>query len=556
MVPFVLLLIPFIAEGIGLRIPRQTILLAYFFIPSILLILHILKNRTITLPSRATFLAVLSLIGANIAFFFFSLDKQTSFEHFLYFLSLFLIFIYSYNHREEAQGNLFLFIGILSTLFTLYSRLVPLFVTYRVQALIPFAEKQLVFPTYMPHNHLGDFLGMLLVLLAVRHRGENAFLLLLAFMGGFVFFIASASRSAYLAFFFVLILYLIRSYRTISRRYLYIGAASLGIIMVVSFLTLLPYAVPSSPVTKVMSNVGKYISFAPRGFLSNRDIYYRQALSSIRERPLGIGAGNFRLASYKYSTDNEVSDSAHSLFLEQAAENGIPFAIILILLTVVFIVSALKSPSPAGFIFIYLILNFQTDYTYQIYLFPVLAVIAAAASYREKNELVLPSVSFLGASLLLPLIAVSIIVSSYFVTLGNYDAALSFYPLNKEAYIWLIMKTKGDDEIVRKGLSVAPYDQGILYVAAATYYKNGQKQKALPLYEAAYGTNHLLNFRMASQLYLLKKELRSKKEAFDYLYSLFSTYNHMNTSDAFVKEIAAFCARIGKEECKRAGWDK
>ena len=65
----------------------------------------------------------------------------------------------------------------------------------------------------------------------------------------------------------------------------------------------------------------------------------------MKEYPLfGIGAGNFLKASLKYNVGNNISDSAHNIFLEVATEQGIPAALLLLAIALLVLSSILNHP--------------------------------------------------------------------------------------------------------------------------------------------------------------------------------------------------------------------
>ena len=152
---FLFFLIPMILEGIGIKVLHQFFLLYYFAVPTFLYFYLFTKSHPLHLPPRLTLLSFLFFLLGEVSLFF-SYDKQTSFEYFLFTLSLFLIFIFFYNFKKTGEQFVYLFICLLGLFFIGYS-LFPLFP--------PHLEKQVVLASYASHNHLGDFLGLLLILL-------------------------------------------------------------------------------------------------------------------------------------------------------------------------------------------------------------------------------------------------------------------------------------------------------------------------------------------------------------------------------------------------------
>ena len=540
---FLSFLIPLILEGIGIKIYHQFFLFYYLAVPTFLYFYLFTKSHPLHLPPRLTFLIVLLFIFGAISIFF-SYDKQTSFEYFLFSVSLFLIFLFFYNAKKMGERFVYLSICLLGLFFIGYS-LFPLFP--------PHLEKQVVFASYTSHNHLGDYLGLLLIFLLTFHVKKHPLLLLASFFSIFFFFIFSFSRSAYLAFTLTAILFFIQHIRTIHRPYVYVGAISLGIILIFTTLVSSQNITSVSPLFILQQYSKKIALLSPRDLFSGRDMFTTQALQSIKENSyFGIGAGNFIKASLKYNVNNNISDSAHNIFLEVATEQGIPAGIVLLIMSVLILSSIFNRPSSTGYLFFYLLINFQTDYTYQIYLFLILATIIAATLYKEE-EMMLPLWLYGSINVFLLGSLVLIVTSALFLKQNNPLMALSWYPLNRQAYIEAIKQNNDGNApiLIKKGLSVAPYDTGIILAGSEYYLNNGEKEKALSLYEKAYDANHLISFSIMKQIYLLKKELRLPKEAEMFLKEIMQSFQQIFITESFKKELNDFCLKEQQKWCIR-----
>ena len=539
---FLFFLIPMILEGIGIKVLHQFFLLYYFAVPTFLYFYLFTKSHPLHLPPRLTLLSFLFFLLGEVSLFF-SYDKQTSFEYFLFTLSLFLIFIFFYNFKKTGEQFVYLFICLLGLFFIGYS-LFPLFP--------PHLEKQVVLASYASHNHLGDFLGLLLILLLTFRNKKHPFLLLAAFFSIFFFFIFSFSRSAFMAFLVTAGLFFIQKYRTIRRTYLYMGAISLGIVLIVFSLVSSQNISQTSPLFYLQKYVSKTMVLYPRDFLSGRNEFAKQALQSIKENPFfGIGAGNFIKTSLKYNTNNNISDSAHNIFLEVATEQGIPAALLLLVIVLLILSSIFNHPLSIFYFFLYLLINFQTDYTYQIYLFLILATIIAATMYKEEKEIRFPLWLYGGVNIILLGSLVLMITSALLLKQNNPVAALSWYPLNRQAYIEAIKQNSDENAptLINKGLSVAPYDTGIILAASEYYLSKEEKEKALALYEKAYQANHLIAFSIMKQIYFLKKELHSPKEAETFLKEIILSFQKIYVTESFKKELNDFCKLAEEKRC-------
>lgn len=551
---FLFFLVPFALEGIGIKTYHHYFILYYLAVPTFLYFFIFLRSYPLRLPPRLTFLSII-FFALGFVSLFSSHDKQTSFEYFLFSVSLFLIFIFFYNFKKIGEQFVYLSICLLGLFFIGYS-LFPLFP--------PYLEKQVVLASYASHNHLGDFLGLFLVLLLSYHKRTEQrslfpTLFITSFLCIFWFFIFSFSRSAYLALLVTAGLFFIQKYKTIRRSYLYVGAVSLGIILI--FITLISSQniTSTSPLFNLQQYLSKTVTLNPRDLLSGRDEFAKQALQSIKEHPFfGIGTGNFLKASLKYSVSNNISDSAHNIFLEITTEQGIPAALLLLII-VLLILSSIFNHPPAyrqagpsiAYLFLYLLINFQTDYTYQIYLFLILATIIAATSYKEKDEMAFPLLLYGGINVFLLGSLVLIVTSALLLKQNNPVQALSLYPLNRAAYIGAIKQSNDGNAamLIEKGLAIAPYDTGIILTASEYYLSKGEKEKAFFLYQKAYSANHLIAFPIMKQIYFLKKELLSPKEAEMFLNEITRSFRQIYVTESFKKELNDFCIEVRGKLC-------
>lgn len=550
---FLLLSPPLLLEGIGMKIPREYFLLYYLFIP-FLFIPFTLHQSALRIPPLFFICTLLYICAVNIASFFFSLDKQVSIYSFFFYCSLILIFIFFYNHQKQTRRFLPYIILFFNVLFIAYSLCIPYFQSHNLKILMPFMEKQVVFPTYSPHNHLGDFLGLGLVVLLIKSISTNRFMLWTGFFILFIFFILSFSRSSYVAFGVVFILFLFFERKKIGRSYLLLGSIVLSVLLIILAISSSRLSKTTSSLDTLSTTVNTVVQIIPRDLISQRNVFAQQALFSAQKYPFGIGAGNFVLASLRYNWRNDISDSAHNIFLEQLAENGIPATIFIIMLATLLVVNALRFPSLPGYLFLYLLVNFQTDYTYQIYIFSIFATILTASFYYEKKEIHISVTGYVLPTLLLSFIATQILLSNYLTQQNRFQEALTINPLNKLAYIGALQQSKYNEPLIKQALSIAPYDIGITLAAINQYMKNGQKMNALELYERAFDANHLLNFGVVKELYFLKREVRGTAIAQAFLKRIIFIYKRGSISEEFRKEINAFCKKVGIKECKKAGW--
>jgi len=551
----IFLLIPSLAEGLGLGVDRRISLLYFSTIASFLYIYLLFLPKPIKMPLKAGILYLLFLFFSIVSALFFSLDKQVSFELFLLYYSSFLFFIFFYNQKKVISHFIYYLPVVLGTCFSLYSYILPFFKQNGFNFLLPIGEKQFIFAWYGGHNHLGDYLGLLIiVLLSYCFKKKWVFFFVSIF---FYILIVSFSRSAYMALFFVGTFMLFQERKRLSSLFLFI------FLLISSFILFMTYLVsmqqPStSPFYQVQSYINSSLHFSPRDLISGRDLYMKQAILSIQKNPLfGIGGGNFIIASQNNIINNNYSDSAHNVFLELATEQGILATACFLLFSILITKRVFQSPSISGFLFLYLLLNFQTDYIYQIYSIFLFWIILSSVAYSEKEEISIPT-TVVGLSYLLPLVVLTCIMTSgLLVKMHRYEGAIGWYSLNKAAYNNSIKEAgKKSPEFIKKMRQLAPYDRNFIIIAADYLIRQGSKKEALRYYESVYETNHLCSFYFIKKIYMLKKELQSQYDADFFLRNVVLEYNQIFASNSLNEEFIVFCKEAKIQQCPKIGWNR
>lgn len=549
---YLIFLVPAVGEGIGVRIDHRFFLFWYLAIPTVLYFFFLKKKERFHLPIKMTLIFLLFLNFSAVSTFFFSLDKQVSFENFLFYCSLFLICIFFYNNKHLGEKFIRISIPLLSIIFIAYSVSIPFLKKIGTPFFIPAFEKQTVMPIFSSHNQLGDFLGLGLIMFFISLIKKNNPILMAALIIFFYFFIFSFSRSAYVSIFIVLVIFLIQS--RIKRQPLYF----LGLIIVT--LSLFSFFIISSsnfssnsPFFGIQQYIKNTKGLVTRNLISGHSILISQAFKSIKEYPyFGIGNGNFLLASWKYNNANDTSDSSHNLILDIGVEQGIPAALVLLIIIAFLLIQALKKKSVESYLFIYLLLNFQTNYAYQIYLFLILSVIFAGIIYEEDASFEF-SPLFFGSATTVLIVSLFAIVSSFLFLKSGYPLlAIHVYPLNKKAYVEVIGSNKNlsfVEKAIHEANSIAPYDLPIIVSSANYYLETSQKRKALRLYEKAYEANHLVNFSISKQIYFLKRQLDSRQEADLFLTDVIKDLKKTYLPEYFREDFNTFCRQAETPIC-------
>jgi len=556
------LLIPIAAEGLGFWHIHSYILFYFIALPWFLYFVLSLAKKPFQIPIRISIAYILFLISSKATSLFFSLDKQSSFELTLFYGSVYLFFLLAYNNREQVTKHMGTILMILGVVFSSWSIALSI-LKNRVPALVPLQEYQFVFPFSFTHNHLGDFIGLAMLVLVVTYLHSRRRQLLITLGVFFPFLLFSYSRSGYVSVLITTIVALCAFGKQNLKLKLLLAAAMLAITS--AFFLLVSYT------GQGQSSYGRFlelIRLSPRNIAKTRLEYLRQGMTSFSIHPwLGIGPGNFSLASKHAMTNSqEVTSSAHNIFLEVLVGNGIlgllPFVAIILLLIWK---GTQKTHSLPFFVFLYLLINFQTDYTYQIYGFLVLFAVAAGAFYEEADNV--RGLFIYGALSCVLFIAAAVIVASNVCLLyGRTMESIRLYPLNKAAY-WKatdIAAPAGEGTypasyplLLREYEQIAPSDPYFLIRSVEYYRAAGKRKRALVYYRRMYEANRFIPLPYIEQLYVLTRDTESTGAANLFLNGVINTYVHMpryTINERFRSEFVDMCTRLNLYSCSRLGW--
>ncbi|MBI5123624.1 O-antigen ligase family protein [Candidatus Roizmanbacteria bacterium] len=544
----VFILTPLIIEGLGVFSQRTYLGYYYLILPLCLFIFSLIKKKPIRFPTIASIFFILFLIFSLISSLNFSVDKQISFEWWLFYLANFLVFIFFYNFKSEAERLIKLVIVMATVIFVAGFLLKVLFPNFFLIKNLPVREFNLFFSFYTyAHNHLGDFLGLSLILIFAGLIKNIKRVYLASFFALVILFLYSFSRSAYLSLSLVISIFILQ-FR--DRRVVIFFSTVLFFVIAFFFLISSPY--------------GKLFHLPQKQFFNNRENYWQQGIQAIKEKPIfGFGMGNFGYASQKYRSNYYTStQTAHNFLLENFVENGLLATLPLIIFLTLLLLSAWRRQSVFSLLFFYLFFIFQTDYIYGMYSVMVLFMILAAIVYEEKNEVDHTAV-FGIITLFLYFALQMIVISHIFIKNNRLELAVQLYPLNKLAYPSLIQKKakEGDSTgaiiIANQYKTIAPDDEDIVRTFAETYLTLGDKKKALLYFEKMYTNNHLLGLSIVEKIYLLKKEIATDQQAEAFIQQAFLDFNnapYWYKTQALKEQIKTFCKKYKKDFCGKISW--
>lgn len=414
----------FLFEGLGL--PRGHDVSYYLILacPFFFFFLSYLQKKTLIIPKKITFLFLLFLLFSTISTIF-SVNLQRSFEYLLYYFAVFLTFIFVYNYKKELLKPTIILIFVLAFIFTGYSLIIQYVkLPDNLTFLIPTRSYQYVYPYFKTHNTLGPFL---LIPLTLSLTTFFPFFLLFLLP-----FLLSYSRSSYLALGLTLLVFALT--KTGLKWKIFAGLI-VGLCVVLFFATV-GYKKPIPVISEINNLLAKNFHLNNKEFLSSRDIYFKSALLSIKEKPLfGLGPYNFLYATEKYANKYSLAETADNIFLEVFSENGILAGIIFFIIISLLLLRVRNSI--LFFTFLVMLILFQTDSSQRYYSYLLLFFCLGGLIYEEKINLKINSGFFFLIATVLLLFSQLMISSKIFYLKGNYQLAFYSYPLDSGALLTL-----------------------------------------------------------------------------------------------------------------------
>ncbi len=309
--------------------------------PVILFFVYKNRLKQIHVPKSGLFylaFIILSIISSSRA-----IDSEIAFNNIFVYISGLLIIIFSFNLKEQLKKNLFKFIIISSVIFLL---IYLINISFKLHL---FNNSASLLYQY-DHIQLGNLLVLPFIILFPNFLSWIFF----------IFVLFSYSRTAYLAL-------IIGIFASINNNFL-------KILIVLITLTFLFVTTKNYLFTK---------NKKPFGF---RNIYFNYAISSIKESPLfGVGPGNFYYAASKRLTNyNQNTTTAHNIFLDILAENGVLAALFFMLFVYLFIKKAKKDIFFWLFISLTVIFLFDFSYRFNSFLFLWLLLSVMISNKKES----------------------------------------------------------------------------------------------------------------------------------------------------------------------------
>ncbi len=401
--------------------------------------------------------------------------------------------------------------------------------------LMPKTGYNLVFPSYALHNHLGDFLALPIICLIYQtSAAKRAWLNYgwLAIFGLLVFY--SYSRSSYTALSISVLFFLYRFRQKIKPSVIFVGLVLIASAVLFLLIT-----------TKETGFQQPWLNAVENKQLFNgRDQYWQVSVSTLKDHPwFGIGLGNFVYAMGRYSNIAfNWTESSLNLFLTIISETGV-LAFITFMALLIWIIKNNRFGLPF-FLFLALLVNFQTDYTYKITTMWLLFWLIMGLSVNNKNDLVKikPDQTML-PGLLTILVLLQLTLSGIFFDLKKPFLAVLIDPLNKPAQEQLIVKQLFGNQIPAANWQLSLYqrlyraDASTQYAAANFYLAQGKFELALSSFYQAYLWNPHENLDLYRKIYKLEKSLNGPQAGRTFLTDYKQKVKRLNNDSYFAQLI-------------------
>lgn len=381
----------FLFEGLGWRGGREASFALILVMPIFLFILDFILKRQITVPKIPTILyggfIFFSLIST-----IFSLDVGRSFLYLLFYIALYGVFLYVYNHREELKKYLIPFIFTLSFIFSVYSIFVDYFILLNPAFFYPGNGAQYVYARYGLHNSRGDVLIIPMVI-SFYFMFKKKYILfnILSVMFFLPFILYSYSRSALVSLLVVLLCLLVYKWKLlIQQRNIFPMTASFVVMLFLLSVTVITTQEVNQVrgIREIKDNVAEVVTLYEKPLFQDRIQYLKYALLSIVENPLwGVGSDNYIVISQKaYTQLGFTTNTSHNIVIDIISENGSIASLFFLAFIVWIFFKGKKDVLLFGALVV--LLNFQTHYSFKIYSFLLLFIIFLGVIIREKKKVV------------------------------------------------------------------------------------------------------------------------------------------------------------------------
>lgn len=361
---FIFFCLTFSVEALGLPFGRTFSFISISLYPLFLIPLYFIKKRSFFIP-RLPFLLFSLYILILVVSTLVGIDLRQNLQGIVFYAGLFSIFIIAVNSNHSINQLFVKSASIFALILPLYAIITRNFIHPHFPNLIPDSGYQLVFAKFGLHNHMGDFIAVMLPVFTFYYlsTSQKKYLLLELLLIPFILY--SYSRSAHITFVLLTIVVLLLRIRKLGLLSVSFISFFTIITLFFSFLTVRENNFPKTP--QSVQRFKQTLLIRDKQLWTPRSEYLNQAFLVILEKPFfGIGYNNFINASRKYGKpENNPAYSSHNIFLDIASEQGI----LAMILFIGFLITVFKKSNKNIFFILSLglLINFQTDYTHRIY---------------------------------------------------------------------------------------------------------------------------------------------------------------------------------------------
>jgi hypothetical protein len=295
------------------------------------------------------------------------------------YVGVFIIFSYIFVHVPKQKIVVILIFGITVSLF-IGQMIHPQFFTF-----LSTSSYQFILRIHQEHNHLGDIAG--LGFIAVLINPTNIFVDALLVLTAAIIMIVSFSKSAFLG---VLIVFLVLA---IQKRGKYIYGFIVTLLISGIVISIYTQEFSKFPLIKTGQKImTTYLHLKPKPLLSTRNLYFEQAFFVWKSAPLaqflfGYGLGNYIYPSLKTGKTLDVTPTeTHNIFLSIFIESGFLSLFWFLFFCASSLYLGYKLRNPSLYFYVYLLINFQTDFTYVIPFFMLLFFFFASQGIYKKEK--------------------------------------------------------------------------------------------------------------------------------------------------------------------------
>lgn len=440
-----------IFEGFTITNGREIALYLLYSFPFIMILMMTIVKGRFKIPYFFSIIFSTFVLFSFVSTYF-AADVSDGLQYTFVYMSVFLLFLITYNLKEELIKKMPIFIFSFSVITLLFACYLTFFMGDNWPDYVSNRTYQFVYPSF---NNTQHPLGRWLIIPTIFACSMYFYSFNKKYLLGFICFALIVCltfvRAAYVSLIVTTILILFVTNKrdhTFWQKYKLISIVFTTIIILLSILTF--STVKEAEQMPLLNNVHtllkEHVSLPDKTLLGLRIEHYTNAIDIVKSNPFfGLGPNNLTHIT-EFAGKRIVANTRENMFLEVFAENGLIGGLLFTILIFLLIKSAIdqiKSGSakvaPVIFVFIGLLIMFQIDSSVRFYSFLIMFFLLAGLFYKEEEWKIRTSY------LLIPAVTIFIffqlmIINSILTKQNKYEMAHKIYPFNKENYAILIQE--------------------------------------------------------------------------------------------------------------------